>query len=98
MGPVGFSAIQYILNGMRCRATASSDFLHLMHGCVVTATTLSGLSAVRFEYIQVCKLRKGPFRPGGKNCAVMRAAAKKFFELNDEKSIIFGYIYEELVA
>lgn len=62
------------------------------------ATSATGLLAVLLEYMQVCKIRKGPFRPGGRNGAVLRAAPEEFFDLNDEESPLFLYVYEGWAA
>jgi len=67
MGAVGLPALQWLLNHVGLRATCSFDLLHRLHNDVLGATTAAGLMLTRLEYLQVAKLRKGPFRPGGAN-------------------------------
>lgn len=69
MGPVGLPAQHWLLKHVGLRATCIFDILPRLHGDLWGATGATGLLVVRLDYMQVCKIRKGPFRPGGRNLA-----------------------------
>lgn len=95
-GSVGWPALVYLLYGRKCRMTLEGDIFHRCHNDVLEAVTTSGLMVIRLEYLQICRLRRGPWS-GQANTSIMRSAALEMRRLHDHTSPLFVILYESIV-
>lgn len=96
MGPIGFPAQQWLLSGVGLKGSTSWDVFHRLIADLSLATTGAGLTLIRLEAVVINKLRKGPFKPGGQNAAVMHGAASEMFDLLDENCLSFELLYHDI--
>lgn len=96
MGPVGLAAQQVLLCRVGLRMTTSWDNLHRLQANLQHAQQDAGLLLVKFEFAVVCKLRKGPFKPGGANWSLLKDASREFVETVDSSNALFQLLFDDL--
>ena len=64
---------------------------------LLDSITGAGLAVLRLEFVQVLRMRKGPFQAHA-NRSILRGAAIEMDKTLDESNIIFQTLYEEIVA
>lgn len=94
LGATGFSAAWWLLHGYKVRGSFNWDLPHRLHCAAMSATAESGLSVLRLEFLQVVKLRQGPFKPGGAHHGVLVEAAKEMRDSLDEHNPLFFALYD----
>lgn len=92
-GATGWPAMQWCLLKKGLRMTVVPDILHRIHNDWLQAITNSGLCLVRLEYLQVLKMRRGPFA-GHANSAILKGAAQEFRRCCDTSSVLFQAFYD----
>ena len=96
-GPTGAPAVVHALaHGLR--VTANFDVLHGVACCISEGVSSSGLMLARLQGAVLCRLRRGPFAPGGGNHGMLRSAAESYFRLRSIDCVVFQLCYEDLLG
>lgn len=98
LGAIGFPAAWWLLHGYRVRGSFSWDLPHRLDCASMSAAAESGLAILRLEFLQVVKLRQGPFKPGGAHHGVLIEAAQEMRDNLDEHNPLFFALYDSICS
>lgn len=87
-GSVGFSALLFLREYAGLGCTFVWDISHRLQNDWSSAFASAGLLLIKFEHLQACKLRQGPWDNQG-DFWTLRGAAREFFSLYVQPSLLF---------
>lgn len=95
-GSIGMPSIHFLIHSEGLRATCCYDIWHRLHNDLLDSVTASGMMLTRLQYLNVCRIRRGPFA-GQANTSIMREAAKEMLHSLTFDNPLFEALYEDIV-
>ena len=93
MGSVGQPGAWFLVAGNVISGSFTWDLLHRLQSGVQEATKEAGLTILRLGYLQVLKMRKGPFSVGGANFWTLKGCAMELFRTVPWDNVLAQAIY-----
>ena len=95
-GSIGYFASRYLQHGLGLRMTETYDIWHMVQNCLLDSVSEAGLSILRCEFIEVNKLRYGPWKKQA-NDSIMKSSAAEMKQAWTWRNEVLEMLFEEIL-